>query len=199
MSLVEHSMKLLRKEGWMVDRCEQWVVAPNLPMGGFRRDCFNLGDLVGVHPDIGIALFQVTSRGQLKAHWDKLLAEPFEKDAEPLSAKAMRWLKWGHLFFHGWDQPQSAAGLEEAKTQGNLKWRVKRETIKIVDGKLTRLEACQFLKHDPVGRTILCLLADGQISLGKAAQAITEKFCLGLEPTLPEWTGSHEIEIPKEK
>ncbi len=47
----------------------------------------------------------------------------------------------------------------------------------------------QFLKHNPSGRTILCLLANGQISLGKAAEAITEKFCLGLDPALPEWKG----------
>jgi hypothetical protein len=47
----------------------------------------------------------------------------------------------------------------------------------------------QFLKHDPTGRTIMCLFGEGQISLGKAAEAITEKFCLGLEPTLPEWKG----------
>ena len=46
-----------------------------------------------------------------------------------------------------------------------------------------------FLKHDPTGRTILCLLGNGQISLGKAAEAITEKFCLGLDPQLPEWKG----------
>ena len=47
----------------------------------------------------------------------------------------------------------------------------------------------QFLKHDPVGRTILCLFANDQISHGKCAEAIAEKFCLGLEPTLPEWKG----------
>jgi hypothetical protein len=44
----------------------------------------------------------------------------------------------------------------------------------------------QFLKHDPTGRKILTLFGDSQISHGKAAQAITEKFCLGLEPHLPE-------------
>ena len=44
----------------------------------------------------------------------------------------------------------------------------------------------QFLKFDPVGRRILELLADEQISMGKAAQAITEKFCLDIEPILPE-------------
>ncbi len=43
----------------------------------------------------------------------------------------------------------------------------------------------QFLKFG-AGRAILDLLADGQISCGKAAQAITEKFCLGVEPVLPE-------------
>jgi hypothetical protein len=47
----------------------------------------------------------------------------------------------------------------------------------------------RFLKHDPVGRTILCLLANGQISHGKCAEAIVEKFCLGLDPVLPEWKG----------
>jgi len=47
----------------------------------------------------------------------------------------------------------------------------------------------QFLKHDGTGRTIMCLFANGQISLGKAAEAIPEKFCLGLDPALPEWKG----------
>jgi hypothetical protein len=46
-----------------------------------------------------------------------------------------------------------------------------------------------FLKYDPEGRTILCLFANGQISHGKCAEAIVEKFCLGLTPTLPEWKG----------
>lgn len=46
-----------------------------------------------------------------------------------------------------------------------------------------------FLKHEPEGRTILCLFANGQISHGKCAEAIVEKFCLGLEPILPEWKG----------
>jgi hypothetical protein len=50
----------------------------------------------------------------------------------------------------------------------------------------------QFLKHDPVGRTIMCLFANGQISHGKAAEAITEKFCLNIEPLLPEWKGYKE-------
>jgi len=56
----------------------------------------------------------------------------------------------------------------------------------------------QFLKHDPTGRTILCLLANGDISLGKAAEAITEKFVLGLDPVLPEWNG-YTVEQPHDK
>jgi hypothetical protein len=51
-----------------------------------------------------------------------------------------------------------------------------------------------FLKYEPMGRTILALLADGQISQGKAAEAITEKFCLGLDPPLPKWKGHHDKE-----
>jgi hypothetical protein len=50
----------------------------------------------------------------------------------------------------------------------------------------------QFLKHDPTGRKILILFANGQISLGKCAEAITEKFCLGLDPLLPEYEGHAE-------
>jgi|SRR5579863_9616587 len=50
----------------------------------------------------------------------------------------------------------------------------------------------QFLKHDPTGRTHL--FADGQISLGKAAEAITEKFCLGIDPELPPWEGYTDVE-----
>lgn len=46
----------------------------------------------------------------------------------------------------------------------------------------------QFLKHGD-GRIILELYANEQISLGKAAEAITEKFCLKLEPLLPDWKG----------
>jgi hypothetical protein len=52
----------------------------------------------------------------------------------------------------------------------------------------------QFLKHDPSGRTIMHLFANGQISLGKAAEAITEKFCLGIEPELPPWEGYNDVE-----
>jgi len=52
----------------------------------------------------------------------------------------------------------------------------------------------QFLKHDPIGRTIMCLFANNQISMGKAAEAITEKFCLGIDPELPPWEGYTDVE-----
>jgi hypothetical protein len=63
--------------------------------------------------------------------------------------------------------------------------------------RVTKEPLYQFLKFDPIGRTIMSLFADGQISLGKAAQAITEQFCLHIEPELPEWTGSHGVELPE--
>jgi hypothetical protein len=46
----------------------------------------------------------------------------------------------------------------------------------------------QFLKHGP-GRHILYLLANEEISLGKCAEAITELYCLEIEPDLPEGKG----------
>lgn len=62
-------------------------------------------------------------------------------------------------------------------------------------GRVVKEPLFQFLKHDPVGRTIICLFGNGQISHGKCAQAITEKFCLGIEPELPEWKG-YDVEEP---
>jgi len=40
-----------------------------------------------------------------------------------------------------------------------------------------------------MGRTILSLLNNGDISQSKAAEAIVQKFVLAIEPKLPKWRG----------
>ena len=140
MNPAARSMELLRKERWMVDRCEQWVIAPNHPAGGFRRDCFGFGDLIGVHPEQGTAIFQVTSRGALSAHWAKINADAFEMNEEPLRARIAHWLRWNQLWLHAWDAPKSMKGLAEAKAQGWQKWRLLRQQVVIKDSVLMRVE-----------------------------------------------------------
>jgi hypothetical protein len=87
---------------------------------------------------------------------------------------------------------QPAKGTPEAEQLEKLAIRVQYYERLLTWEKVCQEPLFQFLKHDPTGRTILCLFGNGQISLGKAAEAITEKFCLGLEPALPKWKGSHD-------
>ena len=54
----------------------------------------------------------------------------------------------------------------------------------------------QFLKHHPTGRKIMWLLSCDKISIGKAAQSITEKFILDIEPKLPDYTETHTVLDP---
>lgn len=58
--------------------------------------------------------------------------------------------------------------------------------------KICQSKLYQFLKHEPLGRQILGHLINGDISLGKAAEAIVEGYELGVEPRLPEWHGLKE-------
>jgi hypothetical protein len=52
-------------------------------------------------------------------------------------------------------------------------------------GRVCQSPLFQYLKHDS-GRRILQMLADGEISIGKAAQSIVEEYELGVTPLLPE-------------
>ena len=91
-----------------------------------------------------------------------------------------------------WAESQSVfAGAGDGQTQAKTGAAVtKEEYDKIQErwGRVVKEPLFQFLKHGD-GRIILELYANEQISLGKAAEAITEKFCLKLEPLLPDWKG----------
>jgi hypothetical protein len=94
------SMDWLRKNGWIVCRVEQRLRIPGAP---FPRtlDAFNFGDLLGAHPDQGVALFQVTSTGHLAHRETKILGlDVSRKDTRKV---AICWLEaGGRVILHGW-------------------------------------------------------------------------------------------------
>jgi hypothetical protein len=67
---------------------------------------------------------------------------------------------------------------------------------KKVWAEVVKSDLFDFFKHQPTGRKILNLLANGDISCGKAAEAIVESFELGLEPKLPDLDAGVMPEIP---
>jgi hypothetical protein len=60
-------------------------------------------------------------------------------------------------------------------------------------GNVCATDVFQLLKHEPKYRVVMNLLADGQISVGKCAEAITE-IAAGCVARLPEWNG-YECEL----
>lgn len=136
----ERSLQLLRSEGWQVESVEKWVPNPKHPAGGFRKDVWGFGDILGCLPGIGTALFQVTSRGALSAHWGKITTASFDGE-ETIAEKLKNWLECGNLcFLHSWDAPKSIKGHAEAKAQGRQKYRLLRQQVVVKDGVLVREE-----------------------------------------------------------
>ena len=71
----------------------------------------------------------------------------------------------------------------------------KYEWSKKVWAEVVKSSLFDFLKHQPLGRTIMRLFGQGQISLGKAAESIVEAHELGLSPKLPELKDDGEESI----
>lgn len=69
-SPLQRSMKLLRADGWVVEKVEMWNAFSKT-----RKDLFNLFDLMCVHPTTKATLgVQVTTMGQKQPHIRKMQA-----------------------------------------------------------------------------------------------------------------------------
>ena len=91
----QKTLARLRDQGAECDICEQWKIAPNLPMGGFRRDLFGLFDIIALTRG-SIVGIQSTSLKQAGPHRKTIMNEPRLKTWMACGGKAELWL---------WSQP----------------------------------------------------------------------------------------------
>lgn len=88
-------LDLLRSNNWQAEVVERWVKAPNLKSSGngFRRDLFNLFDIIAFNPFTPeIAGFQTTSQAALAKH--------LAKYEEPENVRKIKgWLSSGGSFY----------------------------------------------------------------------------------------------------
>ena len=95
MTPTARSMNWLRKRGWIVARVEQRLHMPKSPFP-ITKDAFGFGDLLAAHPELGIALVQVTSTANLNARQRKICETP------EISDKAAVWRKAYGLILAPW-------------------------------------------------------------------------------------------------
>ena len=69
MSPLQRSMKVLRAEGWYVEKVEMWNAFSKT-----RKDLFNLLDLLCIRPDGKVLGVQVTTMGKKQPHIRKMQA-----------------------------------------------------------------------------------------------------------------------------
>lgn len=90
------SKEYLEKNGWRCWTVEQMVRIPprfGQPAKMFKRDVWNFGDLLCMHPQLGIALVQTTTRAHQAERIEKIRQIP----------EADTWIEaGGKLYVHGW-------------------------------------------------------------------------------------------------
>ena len=92
-SPTERSIKLLKKRGYVAEVCEKWLMIPDHPAGGIRKDLFGC-DIAAIDPtgEMPPLMVQTTSSG-VSARLAKLKEIP----------ALVGWLKFGCLLeAHGW-------------------------------------------------------------------------------------------------
>jgi len=95
MTPTQRTLRELKRQGRIVDVCERWIMMPNHPGGGFRKDLFGFIDLIVLDSAKGIVGIQ--SCGQsYSAHIQKIM------DSE-CTEYAIEWLRCGGLLeLWGW-------------------------------------------------------------------------------------------------
>jgi nicotinamidase-related amidase len=68
----QRSIRKCRADDWLVAVVQQWIPAPYLPGGGFRRDLFGWMDILGYDGDRWVAI-QACSMSGRAAHLEKML------------------------------------------------------------------------------------------------------------------------------
>ena len=87
MSPTQRSIKLLKEQGWQVQRVEHWNAFAK------RRIDLWCGDLIAAHPTHGIALVQTTTGANLSARRIKCQESKYVLGFITAG---------GHFFLHGW-------------------------------------------------------------------------------------------------
>ncbi len=101
----QHSLKLLRDEGYLVDVAEYWQATPYSAGPGVRKDLHGFIDLLAFGNGITL-LVQCTSAAQVAAHLRKM-------DQIPAVYEALR--SGCRVEVHGWDQTRKGARWQLTK------------------------------------------------------------------------------------
>ena len=98
-SPTQRSLRLLRKEGYVVQVVERWNAFARK-----RRDLFGFLDLIGIHDEHGIVGVQTTTAKNMAARISKIRGEPM----------AEAWLRaGGKIEVHGWRRSKPGSRRRE--------------------------------------------------------------------------------------
>lgn len=87
LSYTQRTLRYLRENGVVCEVVEKWIIIPNHPGGGKRKDLFGFIDILCLWPGEGIVGVQSTSGAQHTKHIKKIYGECREMLTE--------WLKYG--------------------------------------------------------------------------------------------------------
>lgn len=139
LNAAKRSLAKLHAEGYIAEVCEQWKVAPNLPMGGFRRDLFGFADILAYDPyetGCGVLAVQTTSRQQMSAH-----LRSYRRD-EAVRNNLVAWLSGTSRRFeiHGWEAVEVPC---TTRVGTKVRWdcTVRRVTLEDLEQEVIRGEA----------------------------------------------------------
>lgn len=90
-STAARTMSMLRKKGWVVALVEKYNVHSRK-----RHDLFGFADVIGMHPEHGILLVQVTSGQHVNARIKKMYNEAFKNVEIAIEAPNV------NVEVHGW-------------------------------------------------------------------------------------------------
>lgn len=109
-SNTSRTLKYLREKGWDADMAERWIRNPKHPAGGFRRDLFNIIDIIALTEK---GIMGVQSCGQnFSAHDRKILSEPM----------SLKWMKsGGQLMLIGWRKVKIKRGGKAVRWSPRIK------------------------------------------------------------------------------
>lgn len=126
-SPTSRSLTFLRKEGYLCDIVERWIIGANI-----RKDLFGFGDLLAVHRlDRSITIIQTTTLSNLSARIKK---------AKSLASLKVWLQSGGKVEFHGWAKDSDG------------KWIVRRVSVEgdeLISSELTPARRRKSRKPEP--------------------------------------------------
>ena len=81
MTPTQRTLQFYKDRGFQCGIVERWVPNPKAPGGGFRKDLFNIIDVIAVSAEEGIIGIQSTG-SDFSGHWKKLTQEKVQESRQ---------------------------------------------------------------------------------------------------------------------